>query len=69
MQSSQVVTNIVVVQQGCVQAPDPTRPPYHVPDGHVSGLNITFMDEQAAQNADQTSTNEDSAAASSVATA
>ena len=56
-----------------MQAPDPTRPPYHEPDGHLSivpGLNITYMDEQITQNAaDLTLTNEDSAAVSSAATA
>ena len=56
-----------------MQAPDPTRPPYHVPDGHVStvpGLNITYMDEQIAQNGtDFLSTDENSSTAASVATA
>ena len=55
-----------------MQAPDPTRPPYHVPDGHVStvpGLNITYMNEQIAQNGTDLLSTGDDSAASSVATA
>ena len=62
-----------VVQHGCTQAPDPYKPPYLEPHGEVaivSGLNITYINEQLHRNVTDFGTpGGGSSAAESVATA
>ena len=71
----EVVSNRIleVVQHGCIQSPDPWKPPYFVPNGEVAmvpGLNITYMKEQLARNVTELGTPGDGlSAAASVATA
>ena len=64
---------IVVVHQGCWQAPDPYKPPYKMPDHALSlvpEFNITYMEEQTAQNLTTLKVGNDRlAAASSIALA